>query len=94
MVALENQAVGNVERLIDEETSRRLKDQCARFPILTKTPGNTPLHPDDAAQLTPNLATRKEVDEWERTKVRLSDGSLRGRTLSEAVGQRAYTRST
>jgi hypothetical protein len=36
---------------------------------LNEIPGNTPLHPDDAAQLIPNLATRKELDEWERQNI-------------------------
>ena len=39
------------------------------IPNLNETPGNTPLHPDDAAQLIPSLATRKELDEWERTNI-------------------------
>jgi Fic-DOC domain mobile mystery protein B len=39
------------------------------IPNLNETPGNTPLHPDDAAQLIPNLASRKELDEWERTNI-------------------------
>ena len=39
------------------------------IPNLNETPGNTPLHPDDAAQLIPNLATRKESDESERTNI-------------------------
>jgi len=39
------------------------------IPTLNETPGNTPLHPDDAAQLIPNLATRQELDEWERTNI-------------------------
>jgi len=39
------------------------------IPNLNETPGNTPLHPDDAAQLIPNLATRKELDEWERQNI-------------------------
>jgi Fic-DOC domain mobile mystery protein B len=39
------------------------------IPNLNGTPGNTPLHPDDAAQLVPNLATRKELDEWERKNI-------------------------
>jgi Fic-DOC domain mobile mystery protein B len=36
---------------------------------LNATPGNTPLHPDDAAQLIPNLATRRELHEWERQNI-------------------------
>jgi Fic-DOC domain mobile mystery protein B len=39
------------------------------IPNLNETPGNTPLHPDDAAQLIPNLASRRELDEWERTNI-------------------------
>jgi len=39
------------------------------IPNLNETPGNTPLRPDDSAQLIPNLATRKELDEWERTNI-------------------------
>jgi Fic-DOC domain mobile mystery protein B len=39
------------------------------IPDLNETPGNTPLHPDDAAQLIPNLANRQELDEWERTNI-------------------------
>ena len=39
------------------------------IPNLNGTPGNTPLHPDDAAQLIPNLATRRELDEWERKNI-------------------------
>jgi Fic-DOC domain mobile mystery protein B len=39
------------------------------IPNLNGTPGNTPLHPDDAAQLIPNLATRRELDEWERNNI-------------------------
>jgi Fic-DOC domain mobile mystery protein B len=36
---------------------------------LNAVPGNTPLHPDDAAHLIPNLATRRELDEWERQNI-------------------------
>jgi Fic-DOC domain mobile mystery protein B len=39
------------------------------IPNLNETPENTPLHPDDAAQLIPNLATRRELNEWERTNI-------------------------
>jgi Fic-DOC domain mobile mystery protein B len=39
------------------------------IPNLNATPGNTPLHPDDAAHLIPNLATKGELDEWERTNI-------------------------
>lgn len=36
---------------------------------LNTTPGNTPLHPDDAAGLIPNLATRGELNEWEAQNI-------------------------
>jgi Fic-DOC domain mobile mystery protein B len=39
------------------------------IPNLNETPGNTPLHPDDAAQLIPNLANKRELDEWERENI-------------------------
>jgi Fic-DOC domain mobile mystery protein B len=39
------------------------------IPGLNEKPGNTPLHPDDAAGLIPNLATRGELDEWERKNI-------------------------
>lgn len=36
---------------------------------LNSIPGNTPIQPDDAAKLIPNLATKKELDEWERQNI-------------------------
>lgn len=36
---------------------------------LNEVPGNTPLHPDEAKQLIPNLATRKDLDEWETQNI-------------------------
>jgi Fic-DOC domain mobile mystery protein B len=39
------------------------------IPGLNEKPGNTPLHPDDAAGLIPALATRGELDEWERKNI-------------------------
>ena len=36
---------------------------------LNSVPGNTPIDPDDAAKLIPNLATKKELDEWERQNI-------------------------
>lgn len=44
------------------------------IPNLNETPGNTPLHLDDAAQLIPNLATRRELDEWERENILIAQG--------------------
>jgi Fic-DOC domain mobile mystery protein B len=39
------------------------------IPNLNETPGNTPLHPDDATQLIPSLANKRELDEWERENI-------------------------
>ena len=36
---------------------------------LNSVPGNTPIHPDEAAKLIPNLASKKELDEWERQNI-------------------------
>lgn len=37
---------------------------------LTLTPGQTPLDPDEAAQLIPaHLATQRDLDEWEQTNI-------------------------
>ena len=36
---------------------------------LNLSPGNTPLEPDELAQLIPNLATKGELDEWERKNI-------------------------
>jgi transcriptional regulator with XRE-family HTH domain len=40
-----------------------IQEAMSTIPDLNATPGNTPLHPDDAGQLIPNLATRRELDE-------------------------------
>ncbi len=45
------------------------QEAMSTIPNLNDTPGNTPLHPDDAAQLIPNLASRRELDEWERRNI-------------------------
>ena len=36
---------------------------------LNSVPGNTPIDRDDAAELIPNLATKRELDEWERQNI-------------------------
>jgi Fic-DOC domain mobile mystery protein B len=36
---------------------------------LNPTPGTTPIDPDELAQLIPNLATKSELDEWERKNI-------------------------
>jgi Fic-DOC domain mobile mystery protein B len=48
--------------------------------LATTSDGNTPLSPEELADLIPNLATREELNEWERENI------LRGREW--AVGDR------
>jgi hypothetical protein len=36
---------------------------------LNLSPGKTPLEPDELAQLIPNLATKGELDQWERKNI-------------------------
>jgi Fic-DOC domain mobile mystery protein B len=44
--------------------------------------GNTPLSPDEQADLIPNLATREELNEWERANILLAyDWAFSPRTL-------------
>ena len=37
--------------------------------LVTAGDGNTPLSPDEEADLIPNLATRAELNEWERQNI-------------------------
>ena len=39
------------------------------IPNLHQVPGNTPLDPNELSQLIPNLATREELNEWERWNI-------------------------
>lgn len=44
--------------------------------------GNTPLSPDEQVQLIPNLATKEELNEWERSNILIAyDWALNSRTL-------------
>ena len=40
--------------------------------VFTTGDGNTPLSPDEQADLIPNLSTRDERNEWERTNIRFA----------------------
>lgn len=40
--------------------------------IATTSDGNTPLSPEDFADLIPNLATKEELNEWERENILLA----------------------
>jgi Fic-DOC domain mobile mystery protein B len=50
--------------------------------VFTTGDGNTPLSPDEEADLIPNLATKQELNEWERTNILAAyDWALDPRTL-------------
>ena len=50
--------------------------------VFTTGDGNTPLSPDEEADLIPNLATKQELNEWERTNILVAyDWALDPRTL-------------
>ncbi len=50
--------------------------------IFTTGDGNTPLSPDEQADLIPNLATTEELNQWERSNILIAyDWSLDSRTL-------------
>jgi Fic-DOC domain mobile mystery protein B len=50
--------------------------------LFTMGDGNTPLSPDEQADLIPNLSTRDELNEWERTNILVAyDWALNPRTL-------------
>ena len=50
--------------------------------LFTSGDGNTPLSPDEQADLIPNLSTRDELNEWERTNILIAyDWALNPRTL-------------
>ena len=40
--------------------------------ITATSDGNTPLSPDELADLIPNLATKEELNEWERDNILLA----------------------
>jgi hypothetical protein len=39
--------------------------------LLATGDGSTPLSPDEQAELIPNLATKDELNEWERSNILL-----------------------
>jgi Fic-DOC domain mobile mystery protein B len=41
--------------------------------LLSDSPGNTPISPDEIEGLIPNLATRAELNEWERENIILAE---------------------
>jgi fido (protein-threonine AMPylation protein) len=58
--------------------------------LLNTAPGNTPIDPDELAQLIPSLATKAELDEWERRNIlEAHDWALnsRGIKISDAFDE-------
>jgi hypothetical protein len=56
--------------------------------LFTTGEGNTPLTPDEQADLIPNLATKEELNQWERENILLASSSngRGGRTASRLSG--------
>ena len=44
--------------------------------ITTTSDGNTPLSPEELADLIPNLATKEELNEWERENIHAPNRSV------------------
>jgi Fic-DOC domain mobile mystery protein B len=55
--------------------------------------GNTPLSPEELAELIPNLATKEELNEWERENILSARvWALRARTTANDIVQDEYIR--
>jgi Fic-DOC domain mobile mystery protein B len=55
--------------------------------------GNTPLSPEELADLLPSLSTREELNEWERENIlRAREWSIRDRTRPRDMVSDAYVR--
>ncbi len=60
---------------------------------MTPTDGNTPLSPEELADLIPSLATKEELNEWERENIlRAREWAIRDRTSPTDVASDAYVR--
>ena len=61
--------------------------------LVTATGGNTPLAPDELADLIPNLATKEELNEWERENILLGrQWALKDRTSPIGMVRDDYVR--
>jgi Fic-DOC domain mobile mystery protein B len=62
--------------------------------IITGTSdGNTPLSPDESGHLIPNLATKEELNEWERENILIArDWVIAGRTSAVDMASDEYVR--
>ena len=55
--------------------------------------GNTPLSPEELADLIPNLATKEELNEWERENILLArEWAIRDRTSAPEMASDEYVR--
>ena len=60
---------------------------------MTTSDGKTPLSPDERADLIPSLATKEELNEWERENILLArEWALRDRTGAVAMVSDEYVR--
>ncbi len=62
-------------------------------PLVTTGEGNTPLSPEELAELIPNLATKQELNEWERENILLArEWAIPGRTAANDIVTDEYVR--
>jgi Fic-DOC domain mobile mystery protein B len=63
------------------------------MPLLTPSDGNTPLSPEEIADLIPSLATKEELNEWERENILVGRGwALRNRSSAIDMVSDGYVR--
>jgi Fic-DOC domain mobile mystery protein B len=61
--------------------------------LASTSEGNTPLSPEEFADLIPNLATKEELNEWERENIlRAREWALRDRTAAADMPSDDYVR--
>ncbi|MBI3645233.1 MAG: mobile mystery protein B [Acidobacteriales bacterium] len=62
-------------------------------PLMTTSGGNTPLSPEELADLLPSLATKEELNEWERDNILLArEWATRDRTSPNDMVSDEYLR--
>jgi Fic-DOC domain mobile mystery protein B len=63
------------------------------MPLATTGDGNTPLSADELADLVPSLATKEELNEWERENILLArEWTTRNRTRLSDIASDRYVR--
>lgn len=61
--------------------------------LVTSSDGNTPLSPEELADLIPNLATKSELNEWERENILLGrEWAISDRTVPWKMASDQYIR--